>query len=64
MPSRHLLDPELLPIVEQLPAFQFDPATLVETRAAMMAMGAAQRPPTPEDVVVSEHHVPGPPRGA
>ena len=61
MPSRHLLDPELAPIVEQLPAFQFDPATLVQTRAVMMAMGAAQRPPAPEDVVVSEHHVPGPP---
>ena len=61
MPSRHLLDPELAPIVEQLPSFQFDPATLVQTRAVMMAMGAAQRPPAPEDVVVSEHHVPGPP---
>ena len=61
MPSPQPPDPEPGPIGEHAPAFQFDPGTLGQARAVMMAMGAAQRPPAPEDVVVSEHHVPGPP---
>lgn len=60
MASKHLVDPELLGLIEQLPAFQFDPATLPQTRAMMEAFRAASAPPTPDGVEVSERTVPGP----
>lgn len=60
MPSRHLVDPELLPMIEQFPGFQFDPATLPMMRAMMDEMRRASAAPTPEGVAVREHRIPGP----
>jgi acetyl esterase/lipase len=60
MPSRHLVDPQITPLIEQLPGFGFTHESLAQTRAMMLEMGAAGRPPTPDDVEVSEHLVPGP----
>jgi acetyl esterase/lipase len=60
MPSRHLVDPEIVPLIEQMPGFGFDPATLEASRAAMLEMGQANRPPTPPEVQVSEHFISGP----
>jgi len=60
MPSKHLVDPEIAPLVEQFPGFAFDLATLDATRAMMLEMGQANRPPPPE-VAVAERFIPGPP---
>jgi acetyl esterase/lipase len=59
MPSRHLVDPEIVPLIEQMPGFSFDAATLPASRAAMLEMGKANRPPTPPDVEVTERFTPG-----
>ena len=58
MTSKHLVDPELLPMIEQMPGFQFSRDTLAATRAMMAAM----RPPAapPANVDVSEQRIPGP----
>lgn len=61
MPSRHLVDPQIMPLIEQFPGFQFDPAGLPATRAMMLAMGEANRPATPPEVEVIERRIPGPP---
>jgi triacylglycerol lipase len=60
MPSRHLVDPEITPLIEQMPGFVFDPKTLGATRALMLEQSQTTRPPTPEGVEVSEHMIPGP----
>lgn len=60
MPSRHLVDPQLAPLIEQLPAFQLDRATLADTRAAMLAFRNVDQPPPPADVESSERLIPGP----
>ncbi len=60
MRSRHLVDPQFLPLVEQLPGFRFDAETLAATRAMMLDMGAARRGPPPEDVEVGERRIAGP----
>jgi acetyl esterase/lipase len=60
MPSRHLVDPEILGLIEQFPAFELSYPTLVQTRAAMLAMRTANPPAPNPDVVVSERAIPGP----
>jgi acetyl esterase/lipase len=60
MPSRHLVDPELTPLIDQLPAIQLDPDTLLATRAMMLEFGKANRPELPAGVEVVERTVPGP----
>jgi len=59
MPSRHLVDAETIPLIEQLPGFQLDDESIVETRAAMLAMGGDRSAAT-EGVTVTERYVPGP----
>lgn len=62
MTTRHLVDPEILPLLEVFPALQFTPENLSDVRvgvAAMLAQGAALAPAFP-DVAVSERRVPGP----
>lgn len=61
MPSRHLVDPEITPLIEQMPGFVFDPLTLGATRGAMLEQSLAARPPTPEGVEVTERTIPGAP---
>ena len=58
MTSKHLVDPELLPLIQQVPGFQFSRETLPSTRAMMQAM----RPPValPPTVTLTERRVPGP----
>jgi len=60
MTSRHLVDPEIVALIEQFPSLQFDRETLVATRALMLEMGRGARPEPDPDVVVSERLVPGP----
>lgn len=58
MTSKHLVDPELLPLIQQLPAFQLSAEVLPAVRAGM----AASRPPfeLPDSVVMTERQIPGP----
>jgi acetyl esterase/lipase len=58
MPSRHLVDSEIIPLIEQMPGFALDKQRLVETRAAMAAMRPPPGPPA-EDVKVWEERIPG-----
>jgi len=58
--SKHLVDPQLVPLIEQLPGFGLGQANLDEIRAMMVAVGEANRAPPADDVVVTEHRIPGP----
>ena len=60
MTSRHLVDPEIVALIEQFPSLQFDRETLVATRAMMLEMGRGPRPEPDPNVVVWERLVPGP----
>ena len=60
MPSKHLVDPELIPLVEQFPGFRFEPETLAQTRAMMLEMGRANPPAPSPEVEVTEQVIPGP----
>jgi acetyl esterase/lipase len=63
MPSRHLVDPQILPLIEQLPGITLDWATLDQSRAMILELGREQRPPTPAGVAVSKRAIPGPTGG-
>ena len=58
MPSRHLVDPQLLPFLELMPPISFDGQDIVEMRAGFLANAPAP-PPPPDDVQVSEAKAPG-----
>lgn len=59
MKTRHLIDPELLPMVDNFPAVRWEEGTLAEVRALMEQIGAAI--PTPDvPVDVRESRIPGP----
>lgn len=60
MSSRRLVDPEILPLIEQFPGFTFSADALPAMREMMNAMGAAQRPPVPPEVKVGTRTIPGP----
>jgi acetyl esterase/lipase len=61
MTTRHLVDPELLPGLEMMPAFQFSVESLPQMRAAMDEMRRLQFAALPpSDVTVSEMLIPGP----
>ena len=57
MPSRHLLDPEMLPLSE-FPSFSFGAVDIGQVRATMAANRPPQ-PPLPGDVQVHEARTPG-----
>jgi acetyl esterase/lipase len=60
--TRHLVDPEIAPLIELFPPFAFSPEALPEIRVGisqMLAEGAKLAPPVPS-VEVSERLVPGP----
>ena len=59
MPSRHLVDPQIAPLLAQMPGLALDAVRLAETRAAMAAMRAAAPAPKPEDIKVYEETIPG-----
>jgi acetyl esterase/lipase len=58
MSTRHLVDPEIMPLLEMLPSLDLATETLAQTRAAL----AETNVPIPEfpDVSVAERSVPGP----
>lgn len=58
MPSRHLVDPEIAPLIERLPGFSFEGVDLVEMRALMASMAPPRAAP-PDDVEVYEAEAPG-----
>src|SRR5580704_9647993 len=53
MASRHLLDPEIAPLVERFAGFVMSAETLQQGREQMRA-GLAARPEPPADVIVTE----------
>ena len=59
MTSRHLLDPDLAPMLELMPGDGLTKARLIEVRQAMTAMGKANVPPPPGGVTVSERFAKG-----
>ncbi|EYF07104.1 alpha/beta hydrolase [Chondromyces apiculatus] len=62
MTTRHLVDPELLPLLDRIPPIQITPETLPQIRAMRReanAQMAAAAPAFP-DVEVEERRVPGP----
>jgi acetyl esterase/lipase len=61
--SRHLVDPEILPLIEMMPDFRPDQQPLDQMRAERAAMFAMRAAPPPEDVLVEERRIPGPPGG-
>jgi len=58
MSSRHLVDPEIAPLIEQLPGFSFEGVDIKEMRA-FMASVAPPRPEPPPEVEVYEATAPG-----
>lgn len=56
--TRHLVDPELLPMVDFGDALNVSAETLPQARAALLAMSAANRPPPRDDVEQREVTVP------
>lgn len=56
MSSRHLVDPELLPLIEAMPTLTLSAENLGVIREARKAM-LAQLPPFPESVAVEERHI-------
>lgn len=63
MTTRHLVDPEIVPVLDQFPALHFTPDTLPQVRALTAQMLEQQRALAPDfpDIEVTEQRVPGPP---
>jgi acetyl esterase/lipase len=57
MTSRHLVDPELLPLLETIPNFELSVESVPQMRAGILAMQLASPPADPRPV---ERMVPGP----
>jgi acetyl esterase/lipase len=60
MSTRHLVDPELSAILDQLPQVQLTAESLPMIRASSAAMLASIQVPETPNLVVSERYVPGP----
>lgn len=60
MPSRPLVDPELLPLIEQMPGFQLSAEMLPATRQMMAEMMTAAAPLLPDNVRREARTIPGP----
>jgi acetyl esterase/lipase len=62
MTTKHLVDPELVAMLDQFPALELTAETLGQTRAMMQAMRSQTPPNLPAfpDIAVSERFVPGP----
>jgi len=62
MDTRHLVDPELAPLLEQFPAARFTPETLPQIRTMMAERSDQMRALLPAfpDIDVRERHIPGP----
>ncbi|MBN9387902.1 MAG: alpha/beta hydrolase [Chloroflexi bacterium] len=60
MNSKHLVDPELAPILDLLPDVPLTNETLPQARASLKAMVAAMKTAPSPDIEVTEYQVPGP----
>lgn len=60
MNSRHLVDPELAPILDLIPATALTAETLAASRASSAAMFAAMAVPDYPNLMVSDQSIPGP----
>jgi acetyl esterase/lipase len=62
MTTKHLVDPELVAMLDQFPALELTAETLGQVRAMMQAMRSQTPPNLPAfpDIAVSERFVPGP----
>jgi acetyl esterase/lipase len=62
MTTKHLVDPELVAMLDQFPALELTAETLGQIRAMMQAMRSQTPPNLPAfpDIAVSERFVPGP----
>ncbi|HEY0603714.1 MAG TPA: hypothetical protein VGD58_12425, partial [Herpetosiphonaceae bacterium] len=60
MNTRHLVDPELIPVLDQFPQIQLTTESLPMIRASSAAMRANIPVPEIPNLAVSEQHVPGP----
>lgn len=62
MTTRHLVDPEIAPMLDQFPQLQLTEETLPQMRALLAEMNAQLRAELPDfpDIDVTERHVPGP----
>ena len=60
--TRHLVDPEILPILDVFPGITLSSETLAQTRAGLNEMNAQTLANIPEfpDISVSERRIPGP----
>jgi len=65
MTTKHLVDPEIVAMIDLFPALRFTPETLPRVRADLAAMNAQTAGELPDfpDIAVTERRVPGP-RGA
>jgi acetyl esterase/lipase len=62
MSTRHLVDPQLAPMLDQFPMLNLSAETLAGARDFLITMNEQMKAMTPEfpDIDVSERHVPGP----
>ncbi len=62
MTTRHLVDPEIVPMLDMFPGLSFTPETLPQVRTFLNEMNAQTLTGLPEfpNVVVSERSIPGP----
>ena len=62
MTTKHLVDPEIVAMLDLFPQFQFTPETLPRIRAELAAMNAQMAGGLPDfpDIEVTERRVPGP----
>jgi acetyl esterase/lipase len=61
MDSMHLIDLEIKPIIDLLPAFELNAETLPALRSSILELVAANAGKQNPDVIVEEKFVPGPP---
>ncbi|HEV2654026.1 MAG TPA: alpha/beta hydrolase, partial [Ktedonobacteraceae bacterium] len=61
MTTRHLVDPELVAMLDIFPALTFTPESLALTRTSLKEMYAQMPMPDFPEISVNEHSVPGPP---
>ena len=62
MTTRHLVDPEIVPMLDLFPSINLTTETLPQTRAFLNEMNAQLSAGVPDfpDIAVSERHIPGP----
>jgi triacylglycerol lipase len=59
MNTRHLVDPEVAPLLDIFPKLELNRETLPQTRTALANMFAQPEPPAYPDIEVTEYHLPG-----